>query len=157
MLEPILHYGEVSLGVDYGLVNVNGFFLSVPSSIATTARLLRWEPETIVQLPEGVGALPFIVPGSAALMEANITHLGMHRVVLWSKHGVTVRSEFSVTRAADLIEYLETAAGYEYMNQVNGSQAEGLTQEELQCRGRSFPCPNDSGLISDSRLTSSAC
>jgi rhamnulose-1-phosphate aldolase len=34
-------------------------------------RLLRWEPELIVQLPERVGVLPFILPGSPALMEAN--------------------------------------------------------------------------------------
>jgi rhamnulose-1-phosphate aldolase len=42
------------------------------------------------------------------------------------------RSEFSVTRAADLIEYIETAAGYEYMDLVNGSRAEGLLQDELR-------------------------
>lgn len=101
-------------------------------------RLLRWEPETIVQLPEGVGVLPFILPGSPALMEANVTHLRQHRLVLWSKHGVMVRSEFSATRAADLIEYVETAARYEYMDLVNGSRAEGLTQDELRAVVQAF-------------------
>ncbi len=101
-------------------------------------RLLRWEPETIVQLPEGVGVLPFILPGSPALMEANVTHLRQHRLVLWSKHGVMARSEFSATRAADLIEYVETAARYEYMDLVNGSRAEGLTQGELRAVVQAF-------------------
>jgi rhamnulose-1-phosphate aldolase len=101
-------------------------------------RLLRWEPETIVQLPEGVGVLPFILPGSPALMEANVIHLREHRVVLWSKHGVMARSEFSTTRAADLIEYVETAARYEYMDLVNGSRAEGLTQDELRAVVQAF-------------------
>jgi rhamnulose-1-phosphate aldolase len=101
-------------------------------------RLVRWEPETIVPLPEGVGMLPFILPGSAALMEANVTHLRKHRLVLWSKHGVMARSDFSVTRAADLIEYLETAARYEYMDLVNGSRAEGLTREELRAVVEAF-------------------
>lgn len=104
-------------------------------------RLLRWEPETIVQLPEGVGVLPFILPGSPALRQANVTHLREHRLVLWSKHGVMARSEFSATRAADLIEYIETAARYEYMDLVNGSQAEGLTREELRAVVEAFHVP----------------
>ncbi len=104
-------------------------------------RLLRWEPETIVQLPEGVGVLPFILPGSPALMDANITCLRTYRVALWSKHGVMARSEFSATRAADLIEYIETAANYEYMDLINGSQAEGLTQDELRGVIEAFHVP----------------
>jgi rhamnulose-1-phosphate aldolase len=104
-------------------------------------RLLRWEPETIVQLPEGVGVLPFILPGSPALMEANIASLQKHQVVLWSKHGVMARSEFSATRAADLIEYIETVARYEYMDLVNGSRAEGLTQDELRAVVQAFRVP----------------
>jgi rhamnulose-1-phosphate aldolase len=104
-------------------------------------RLLRWEPETIVQLPEGVGVLPFILPGSPALMEANVAHLREHRLVLWSKHGVMARSEFSATRAADLIEYIETAARYEYMNLVAGNHAEGLTQDELRAVVQAFHVP----------------
>src|SRR4051794_30544232 len=66
------------------------------------ARLLRWEPETIVQLPEGIGVLPFILPGSPAMMEANVARLREHRVVLWGKHGVMARSDRSATKAADL-------------------------------------------------------
>jgi rhamnulose-1-phosphate aldolase len=95
-------------------------------------RLLRWEPETIVQLPEGLGVLPFILPGSTALMEANVACLRDHRVVLWSKHGVMARSDHSATKAADLVEYAETAAQYEYMDLVAGSRAEGLTADELR-------------------------
>src|SRR4051794_10954525 len=64
-------------------------------------RLIRWEPETIVQLPEGVGVLPFILPGSPAMMQANVARLREHRVVLWGKHGVMSRSDHSITAAAD--------------------------------------------------------
>jgi rhamnulose-1-phosphate aldolase len=100
--------------------------------------LLRWEPETIVQLPEGIGVIPFILPGSPALMQANVTQLREHQLVLWCKHGVMARSEYSVTRAADLIEYSETAARYEYMNLVAGNRAEGLSQDELRVVVQSF-------------------
>jgi rhamnulose-1-phosphate aldolase len=95
-------------------------------------QLLRWEPETIVNLPAGVGVLPFMVPGSAALMAANVASLRSHRIVLWGKHGVMARSDISVTRAVDRIEYAETAARYEYMDLAIGGRAEGLTGEEMR-------------------------
>ncbi|MCJ7710838.1 MAG: class II aldolase/adducin family protein [Chloroflexi bacterium] len=94
-------------------------------------QLLRWEPETIVNLPAGVGVLPFMVPGSDTLMAANVESLRSHRIVLWGKHGVMARSDISVTRAVDRIEYAETAARYEYMDLANGGRAEGLTPEEM--------------------------
>jgi rhamnulose-1-phosphate aldolase len=93
---------------------------------------MRWEPETIINLPEGIGVLPFMVPGSQELMEATVERLREVSVVLWSKHGVMAGSDVSVTRAADRIEYAEAAARYEYMDIANGSKAEGLTQDELR-------------------------
>ena len=66
------------------------------------------------------------------MMEANLVGMREYRIVLWSKHGVMARSDLSVTKAADRIEYAETAALYEYMDLVNGGQAEGLTQDELR-------------------------
>ncbi len=104
-------------------------------------RLLRWEPETIVNLPEGIGVLPYRLPGSPAMMEANLAGLRVYRIVVWSKHGVMARSDQSVTKAADRIEYAETAALYEYMDLVNGSKAEGLTQDELREVVRAFDVP----------------
>lgn len=101
-------------------------------------RLLRWEPETIINLPEGIGVLPFQLPGSAELMAATVAGLRVHRVVLWCKHGVMARSELSVTRAADRIEYAEAAAQYEYMDLVNHRQAEGLTVDELRAVVKTF-------------------
>jgi rhamnulose-1-phosphate aldolase len=95
-------------------------------------RLFRWEAETIVHLPEGVGVVPFLLPGSVALMRATVTSLRAHRLALWRKHGVMARSDFSVTRAADLIEYIEAAARYEYMDVVTGGKGEGLTRDELR-------------------------
>ena len=95
-------------------------------------RLLRWEPETIVNLPQGIGVLPFMLPGSERLMEANVERLRDHRIVIWGKHGVMARSNVSVTRAVDRIEYAETAARYEYMDLVSGGHGEGLSRDELR-------------------------
>lgn len=95
-------------------------------------RLLRWEPETIINLPQGIGVLPFMLPGSPRLMESNVQRLRNHRIVIWSKHGVMARSNISATRAVDRIEYAETAARYEYMDLVNGGRGAGLTDDEMQ-------------------------
>ena len=81
------------------------------------------------------------LPGSPAMMEANLQGLRDYRIVVWSKHGVMARSEISVTKAADRIEYAETAALYEYMDLVNGGQGEGLTTEELREVVRAFDVP----------------
>lgn len=94
--------------------------------------ILRWQPELIVQLPEGVGCVPFFVPGSAELMNATVASLHKHRIVIWGKHGVMARSDVSVKRAADRIEYAETGAHYEYMNLMAGELGEGLTAAEIR-------------------------
>lgn len=93
--------------------------------------LLRWEPELIVNLPEGIGIVPFQVPGSPALMRGTVEALRQHRIVVWCKHGVVARSDISIKRATDLVEYAEAAAQYEYLDLSNGCQADRLTDEEI--------------------------
>ena len=100
--------------------------------------LLRWQPELIVQLPEGIGLVPFKIPGSSDLMTATLESLRKHRIVVWGKHGVMARSDVSVKRAADRIEYAETGAHYEYMNLVNHEQGVGLSAEEIRAVAKSW-------------------
>jgi rhamnulose-1-phosphate aldolase len=101
-------------------------------------KLLRWQPELIVNLPEGIGLVPFQVPGSPALQEATMEALRHHRIVVWSKHGVVARSDVSIKRAADRVEYAEAAAHYEYLDLANHGAAEGLTPGEIQAICKAF-------------------
>lgn len=101
-------------------------------TVAFSRRIVRWEPEAIVQLPEGVGVLPFMVPGSETLMENNVRYLRDHRIVVWSKHGVMVRSDSSPMAAVDTIEYAETGAMYEHLQAAGGNRGEGLTDDEIK-------------------------
>jgi rhamnulose-1-phosphate aldolase len=94
-------------------------------------RLLRWQPETLLNLPEGIACLPFCIPGSSEMMAANAAALQNHRVALWSKHGMMARSDKSLMGAVDLIEYIETGARYEYMSLLTGNRAAGLTAQEM--------------------------
>ncbi len=100
--------------------------------------LLRWQPETIINLPEGIGFIPFRIPGSPELMAANVECLRKHRIVIWAKHGVMARSDVSVKRAADRVEYAETSAKYEYLNLTVGEAGQGLSAEELRTICKTF-------------------
>ncbi|HEX5942667.1 MAG TPA: class II aldolase/adducin family protein [Anaerolineales bacterium] len=100
--------------------------------------LLRWQPETIVNLPEGIGFIPFRIPGSPELMAGNVESLRKHRIVIWAKHGVMARSDVSVKRAADRVEYAETAAKYEYINLCAGEIGEGLSPDEIRAICKTF-------------------
>lgn len=102
------------------------------------AHLLRWQPETIINLPEGIGFLPFRIPSSPELMQATLESLRKHRIVVWAKHGVMARSDVSVKRAADRVEYAETAAKYEYLNLSAGEVGEGLTADEIRAICKTF-------------------
>ena len=142
-----VHQDQVARrGVDFQAVvhaqPMNLTYLShIPAyrdTAAMNARILRWEPESIVSLSAGIGVLEFMIPGSAELMEANVEGLREFEIVLWSKHGVMARSDISVTRAVDRVEYAETGAKYEYMDLVAGGRAEGLTTEQIGAVAREF-------------------
>jgi rhamnulose-1-phosphate aldolase len=105
--------------------------------------LLRWQPETIITLPEGIGVVPFCVPGSAELMSYTVESLCKHRVVVWAKHGAMARSDVSVKRAGDRIEYAEAAAKYEYLNLSVGEIDAGLSAEEIRAICKAFAIQQD--------------
>ena len=71
-------------------------------------------------------------------MEGTLEALRTHRIVIWAKHGVMARSDVSVKRAADRVEYAETAAKYEYLNLCAGEIGEGLTPDEIRAICRTF-------------------
>lgn len=99
-------------------------------------RLLRWQPETILNMPEGIGVVPFLLPGSAQLVVETQLSLRAHRIIVWARHGVVARADNSILHACDLIEYAEAAAHYEYLNLLTGESAGGLSPEEIReiCR-----------------------
>jgi rhamnulose-1-phosphate aldolase len=142
-----VHYDQVTrTGTNFhAIIHAQPLRLTYLSHIARytdetylNTHLLRWQPEAIINFPEGIGVVPFSVPGSQALMDATLVGLRTHRVVLWAKHGAMARSDASVKRASDRIEYAETAARYECLNLANGELAEGLSAEQIRDICRTF-------------------
>lgn len=75
---------------------------------------------------------------SPELMEGTLESLRKHRIVIWAKHGVMVRSDVSVKSAVDRVEYAEAAAKYEYFNLCAGEIGEGLTMDEMRAICKTF-------------------
>ncbi len=101
-------------------------------SLQFSRAICRWQPEMLLVFPRGIAFLPFEVPNSEALMSATKSVDGAHNLIVWAKHGVIAISNQSVTKALDLIEYAETGARYEYLNQVNHDRAGGLSGDEIE-------------------------
>jgi rhamnulose-1-phosphate aldolase len=95
-------------------------------------RLLHWEPETVAAFPEGIGFIPFQVPGSSEQMTTTRQALLTHRMVLWARHGAVSRSDVSVRKAGNLMEYAETAARFEYLNRQLGEPCQGISDEDMR-------------------------
>ena len=136
-----MHYEQIiSTGTNFhAVIHAQPVYLTYLShvpryqdEIYLNQHLLRWQPETIVNLPEGIGFIPFRIPGSPELMTGNVECLRTHRIVIWAKHGVMARSDISVKRAADLVEYAETAAKYEYLNLRVNEVGVGLSAEDIR-------------------------
>ena len=76
-------------------------------------------------------------------MAGNVDALRNHRIVIWAKHGVMVRSDSSIKHAVDLLEYAETAAKYEYLNISAGELGQGLSADEIRAVCKKFKVNQD--------------
>jgi rhamnulose-1-phosphate aldolase len=101
-------------------------------------QLLRWQPETIVMLPEGFGILPFQTPSTPEQGRMTVEAAMRHRLIVWSKHGVVAHAAGGPPAATDLIDYAEAAARYEALDLQAGRPADGMTLAEIRMVARQF-------------------
>lgn len=87
-------------------------------------------PETMVFIPDGVGFVPFVTPGTEKIAGATIKALEKHNVALWEKHGV-----FAIGTTAfetfDIIDILGKSAKIYFLARSSGYEPQGLSQEQL--------------------------
>lgn len=95
-------------------------------------QLLRWLPETIAMIPNGIRILPFEIPGTPRQGALTRDAMVRNRILVWAKHGVIARSMAGPMEAFDLIEYAEAAATYERFDLQAGRVADGLSLDELR-------------------------
>lgn len=74
-----------------------------------TRALWEGSTECLVVFPEGVGAIPWMVPGTAAIGDATAAAMQRHALVLWQFHGIFGAGE-TPDEAFGLIDTAEKAA-----------------------------------------------
>lgn len=86
-------------------------------------------PETMMYIPQGVGFVPFTMPGSEEIAVETIKELRNHPIVLWEKHGVFAIGS-SVLHTFDSIDLVSKSVKIWLMCQSAGFEAQGLDKEK---------------------------
>jgi rhamnulose-1-phosphate aldolase len=71
--------------------------------------LLGMHTETAFFIPEGIGYVPLVEPGSQELAKATLKSLKNHKIILWEKHGCLATGK-DVHEAFDRIDLMAKAA-----------------------------------------------
>jgi rhamnulose-1-phosphate aldolase len=87
-------------------------------------------PETKVFLPEGIGFVPYQLPGSQEIARATLNSFEKHRVVTWEKHGCLAIGT-DVFTAFDLIDTVSKSALIYLQCKSAGIEPEGLGPEQI--------------------------
>jgi rhamnulose-1-phosphate aldolase len=100
---------------------------------------LLWSmhPETSIVVPQGIGVVPYEVPGSEMLARATVKALAEHRIVLWEKHGV-VAVGTDLDEALDLVDTMDKAAAIYLLCRNAGAVPEGLSESQLHELAEAF-------------------
>ncbi len=101
------------------------------SEEALNRLLWSMHTETLFFIPEGIGYVPFCVPGTSEMADASIESLRSHKVVLWEKHGVLSIGD-DVGQAFDRIDILAKAAKIFLTCRNAGFMPEGLSSRQIE-------------------------
>ena len=103
-----------------------------------TKTLWKMCTESIVVFPEGIGILPWMVPGTDLIGKATARKMEQYRLVLWPHHGV-FGAGTSLDEVFGLIETAEKAAQvYMLANGQRGGIKQTITDRELMDLAHAF-------------------
>lgn len=103
-----------------------------------TRILWKMQTESLVVFPEGVGIIPWMVPGTTTIGEATAAKLESFGSVIWPQHGLFA-SGSSLDEAFGLIETIEKAAQIWSIIQQHGGKIEQIiTDKQLSDLAKAF-------------------
>lgn len=111
-----------------------------------TRTLWQMCTECIVVFPEGVGILPWMVPGTDAIGMATAAKMRDFRLVIWPHHGI-FGSGSSMDEVFGLIETAEKAAEVYTLVQAQGGAKQTITDQQLQDLADAFGVTAKSGYL----------
>jgi len=101
------------------------------SSAAFTRALWEMSTECMVVFPEGVGVLPWIVPGTPTIGAATAAAMQKHPLVLWPYHGI-FGSGTTLDETFGLIDTAEKAAEILVKVLSMGGKKQSITTQQLK-------------------------
>ncbi|WP_311773339.1 rhamnulose-1-phosphate aldolase [Listeria booriae] len=111
-----------------------------------TRTLWQMCTECIVVFPEGVGILPWMVPGTDAIGIATAAKMRDFRLVIWPHHGIFGAGS-SMDEVFGLIETAEKAAEVYTLVQAQGGVKQTITDQQLQDLADAFGVTAKSGYL----------
>ncbi len=108
------------------------------SEVAVNSLLWGMHPETLLFLPDGVGFIPFTLPGTDHIAMATLKGFERHKVVLWEKHGCMAVGN-SISEAFDNIDILAKSAKIYFLCKSIGIEPEGLSNVQLKAIHDTLP------------------
>jgi rhamnulose-1-phosphate aldolase len=100
------------------------------STEAVNNVLWNMHPESIVFIPQGLGFVPYILPGTEEIAQATIKMFHNHDIVLWEKHGVFAIGE-CILDTFDNIDIACKSVKIWFMCKSAGITPEGLSEIQL--------------------------
>lgn len=102
-----------------------------------TRQLWEGSTECLVVFPDGVGILPWMVPGTDEIGRATAQEMQKHSLVLWSFHGV-FGSGPTLDETFGLIDTAEKSAQVLVKVYSMGGMKQTISREELIALGKRF-------------------
>ena len=138
-LDPAANLGVVKVDSDgagyhilWGLTNE-----AVPTSELPAHFLWEGSTECLVVFPDGVGILPWMVPGTDEIGQATAQEMQKHSLVLWPFHGV-FGSGPTLDETFGLIDTAEKSAQILVKVYSMGGMKQTISREELIALGQRF-------------------
>ncbi|WP_038906949.1 rhamnulose-1-phosphate aldolase [Dickeya oryzae] len=107
------------------------------NSATFTRELWEGSTECLVVFPDGVGIVPWMVPGTDAIGDATAEQMQHHSLVLWPFHGIFGTGP-SLDDAFGLIDTAEKSAEVMVKVRSMGGKKQTISTEELIALGQRF-------------------
>ena len=95
-------------------------------------------PEAITFLPEGIGLVPYQLPGSEKIAIQSIKALKHHKLIIWQKHGCMAVGK-DVNDAFDKIDIAAKSARIYFLCKNAGYEPEGLSDVQIEKLRKNVP------------------
>lgn len=120
-------------------------FVHILEENAFTRTLWEMCTECIVVFPDGIGVIPWMVPGSSEIGRATALKMKEHRAVLWPQHGI-FGTGATIDEAFGLIETIEKAAQI-YMKIAHLPIRQRITSQQLTDLAQAFGVTPRPGIL----------